>query len=176
MEVELPRRDSARPLPASEESRPASPGAPSLHMSSSPRMDSGPRELFGVGMGVAAVRIIMGGAIVPRGSTWPLAVIIREYIFSSARGRRGQLGLFVRPRATRSRGSTYRCPGAAPPSRPPRSCRISSRRPTPIGWRRPGDTHGTVRPRSQFARSGRSHEGISALLRLISRRRMRRTI
>lgn len=52
-------------------------------MSSSPRMDSGPRELFGVGMGVAAVRMIIGGAIEPRGSTWPLAVIIREYIFSS---------------------------------------------------------------------------------------------
>lgn len=86
MELELPRRDSARPLPASEESSPASPGAPSLHMSSSPRMDSGPRELFGVGMGVAAVRMMIGGAIVPRGSTWPLAVIIREYIFSSAGG------------------------------------------------------------------------------------------
>jgi hypothetical protein len=37
-------------------------------------------------MGVAAVRIIMGGAKVPLMSTCPLAVIIREYIFSSEGG------------------------------------------------------------------------------------------
>jgi len=45
--------------------------------------DSGPRELFGVGMGVAAVCMMIGGGKVPRGSTCPFADIIREYIFNS---------------------------------------------------------------------------------------------
>ena len=44
--------------------------------SPNPSMDSGPREPLGVGMGVAAVRMMMGGASEPLGSTWPLADII----------------------------------------------------------------------------------------------------
>lgn len=49
-------------------------------------VDSGPRELLGVGMGVAAVRMMIGGGKVPRRSTCPFADIIREYIFSSIGG------------------------------------------------------------------------------------------
>lgn len=77
MDVELPVRDSIWLIPAFEKSCPTSPsfGVPSLYKSSSPRIDSGPRELVGVGMGVAAVRIIIGGAVVPQASMWPLAVI-----------------------------------------------------------------------------------------------------
>lgn len=51
-----------------------------------PNTDSGPSELFGVGMGVAAVRMMIGGGKVPRGSTCPFADIIREYIFNSVGG------------------------------------------------------------------------------------------
>lgn len=48
--------------------------------------DSGPRELFGVGMGVAAVCMMIGVGKVPRGSTCPFVEIIREYIFNSICG------------------------------------------------------------------------------------------
>lgn len=65
MDTPLPRRESPKPI-----------------------MDSGPRELLGVGIGVAAVRMMIGGAREPLGSTWPLADIIS--ILSSA-GRRDEV-------------------------------------------------------------------------------------
>lgn len=46
-------------------------------------------ELFGVGMGVAAVRMMTGGGRLPRPSRCPLGVTAREYIFISG-GRRGR--------------------------------------------------------------------------------------
>lgn len=52
--------------------------------SSKLKMESVPRELFGVGIGVAAVRMMIGGGKLPRESTCPFADIIREYIFNSA--------------------------------------------------------------------------------------------
>lgn len=146
MEVALPRRDSEWPTPVSE--KPASQywGTPSLYMRSSPRIDSGPRELFGVGMGVAAVRIIIGGAIMPRGSMWPLAVIIREYIFSSAEEEKYlssssclYLALTIKEENQHYLNWseclfchwTHHCLWAVPPSRPPQSSPISFHHLTP---------------------------------------------
>ena len=47
-------------------------------------------ELLGVGMGVAAVRMIRGGGRRPRPSRGPLGVTASEYIFISRGGGRGE--------------------------------------------------------------------------------------
>lgn len=43
-------------------------------------------EHFGVGIGVAAVRRMMGGGMLPLPSRCPLGVTAREYIFNSGKG------------------------------------------------------------------------------------------
>lgn len=63
-------------------------------------------ELLGVGMGVAAVRMMTGGGRLPRPSRCPLGVTAKEYIFISGGGeatgvygalRKGKLPTGSRP-------------------------------------------------------------------------------